>query len=269
MFRVLSAGAFCAVCEKCQHRSIVSPNITHALPCTHCGEQLAMPLGAHFTCPANLQQQFAVMQPFDIERFLAHQGHELRSAWMQLDEKAGPSATDIVVGFMDASISEQGEPDTCLLRGMRGVQKRSRTGLFAAIGRAWASIGAKSRFRHLLAVATSESMYWYAIHTGICGGEPRYERVFEMTLAEAQVCPLEHKSAARISVSGWQGTVEMDLGADTVGRVWLQTLATQSLDARALADNPLFDVACTRAIVAPQNPDSDNGSHAAIRLIPI
>ncbi|KAJ2137000.1 hypothetical protein IW143_002680 [Coemansia sp. RSA 520] len=265
MFRVLGAGAYCVVCEKCQHRSMVSPNITQALLCTHCSEQLTIPLGAHFMCPANLLQQFAVMQPFDIERFLAHQGHELRSAWMQLDEKAGPSAIDVTIGFMDAIVSDQSEPSTSLLQGMCGMQKQSRTGVLAALAQAWAGFASKSRSQHLLAVATPESMSWYAIHTSIYGGEPWYERVLEISLAEAHTYLPERKTAAHISVSSWQGTVKMDLGADTVGRVWLRALNRPSQDAHTLVGNGMFD----NAIVAPQNPDIHNGSHAAIRLVPI
>ncbi|KAJ2365718.1 hypothetical protein H4S01_003090 [Coemansia sp. RSA 2610] len=248
---------------------MVSPNIRQALPCTHCGEQLSMPLDAQFTCPANLQRQFAVMRPFNIERFLAHQGHELRSAWMQLDDKTGARMPEILVGFMDAKILNQDKPDANLLQGMRGMQKRPRAGLFAALERAWAGVGSSIvRSRNLLAVATEESISWYAVHTGLCGSsEPRYERVFEMPLVEARVCAANHGSAARIGISSWQGTVEVDLGSDAVGQMWHRKLTEQGT--RALAGSGRV-----RPIAAPQNPDDgynapDSGSHAAVRLIQI
>ncbi|KAJ2504560.1 hypothetical protein IWW47_002470 [Coemansia sp. RSA 2052] len=111
VFRLQCAGGYCAVCEKCQHRSLVSPNIHHALLCPHCQEPLVLPLGAHFVCPARLEPQFAIQQPFDIERFLAYRVHEQANdsaqssgeflRWDGSSKRDNTEVSCVFIGFMD------------------------------------------------------------------------------------------------------------------------------------------------------------------------
>ncbi|KAJ2456320.1 hypothetical protein EV183_000247 [Coemansia sp. RSA 2336] len=243
-FQVTCIGACCVVCDKCQHRSMVSPNIQHALPCTHCGEQLAIPLEAHFACPAQLQKQFACMEPFNIEHFLAHQGHQLQGMFEDANR-----AVPIMVGFVDAEISDSEKPS----------QQRPQTGILARLERILAGAG-KARQHRVLAVATAESMSWYAVHRGMW-----YEQLCEMPLSEVQ---LHHRrSKAQFSLSSWQGTVFMDMGTDDVGQMWYQMISRRCLGTRAV------DGEQAQAIVAPYSPKHDSlssSSHAtAIRLIQI
>ncbi|KAJ2801444.1 hypothetical protein H4R20_003665 [Coemansia guatemalensis] len=274
LFQVACAGAYCAICDECHHRSMVSPNIHNALPCTHCGEQLVMPLGAHFVCPANLQRQFAVMRPFNIEDFLAQVGHELRRT------DTDTVATDVLIGFMDVEIADQADPEAALLHGMYGAHKGMSGGFWSALGRAWAGVGSgiHARRRHLLAVATDESVAWYAIRATMRGGPPRYERVLAMRLADSRVSESRRGSAAHIGITSWQGAVDMDLGSDAVGRTWLQALSVHGRDPQCShAEDPLFDEAAdddVASIVSPRRPPQQGalgrGSHAAaVRLIPI
>ncbi|KAJ2077712.1 hypothetical protein H4R24_004959 [Coemansia sp. RSA 988] len=274
LFQVACAGAYCAICDECQHRSMVSPNIHQALPCTHCGEQLVMPLGAHFVCPANLQRQFAVMRPFDIEDFLTQAGHELRNT------DNGMVATNILIGFMDVEIADHADPGAALLHGLYSAQKELPGGFWSTLGRAWAGVGGStySKRRHLLAVATDESVVWYAIRATMRGGPSRYERVLAMRLADSRLSEPRRGSAAHIGITSWQGAVDMDLGSDAVGRTWLQGLSVHCLGAqRSRADDPLLDEAVddVAAIVSPRQPSQQNTlghrSHAAaaVRLIPI
>ncbi|KAJ2467990.1 hypothetical protein GGI03_001256 [Coemansia sp. RSA 2337] len=109
--RLQCAGGYCAVCEKCQHRCLVSPNFHNSLLCPHCQEPLVLPLGAHFACPARLEPQFAITQPFDIERFLAYwtreqandsaqsSGDSLR--WDRSNKHDNTGVSCVFVGFMD------------------------------------------------------------------------------------------------------------------------------------------------------------------------
>ncbi|KAJ2615640.1 hypothetical protein H4S08_001144 [Coemansia sp. RSA 1365] len=273
LFQVACAGAYCAICDECQHRNMVSPNIHQALPCTHCGEQLVMPLGAHFVCPANLQRQFAVMQPFDVEDFLTQMGHELRST------DNDTVATELLIGFMDVEISDHADSGAALLHGMYNVQKELSGGFWSALGRAWAGVGSGTRAkrRHLLAVATNKSVAWYTIRATVRGGPLRYKRVLEMQLADSRVSESRRGSAARIGITSWQAAVNMDLGADTVGRTWLQALCIHGTSSQCLrAEDPLFDEIDddAAAIVGPRLPIQQStfgrGSHAAaVRLIPI
>ncbi|KAJ2472743.1 hypothetical protein GGI02_001375 [Coemansia sp. RSA 2322] len=108
MFRVQCAGGYCAICEKCEHRSLVSPNIHHALLCPHCIEPLVLPLGAHFACPARIEAQFAIKHPFNIEKFLAFRTNEQAADSAQSSSEslrkssAGTSEVScLFVGFMD------------------------------------------------------------------------------------------------------------------------------------------------------------------------
>ncbi|KAJ1661503.1 hypothetical protein GGF38_003590, partial [Coemansia sp. RSA 25] len=111
VFRLQCAGGYCAVCEKCQHRSLVSPNIHHALLCPHCQEPLVLPLGAHFVCPARLEPQFAIQQPFDIEWFLAYRVHEQANdsaqssgeslRWDGSSKRDNTEVSCVFIGFMD------------------------------------------------------------------------------------------------------------------------------------------------------------------------
>ncbi|KAJ1889432.1 hypothetical protein LPJ66_008036 [Kickxella alabastrina] len=99
-FSIMSVGSYCVLCSKCQHQSLVTPNIHNALLCTHCEEELRIPLDAHFACPATLKSQFAVMQPFNIEQFLASQAHRLCTG------KSNNSNVRAFVGVMDISITK-------------------------------------------------------------------------------------------------------------------------------------------------------------------
>ncbi|KAJ2867802.1 hypothetical protein GGH94_000578 [Coemansia aciculifera] len=111
VYRLQCAGGYCAVCEKCQHRCLVSPNIHNSLLCPHCQEPLVLPLGAHFTCPARLEPQFAIKQPFDIERFLAYRTREQANdsaqssgdslRWDGSNKHDNTGVSCVFVGFMD------------------------------------------------------------------------------------------------------------------------------------------------------------------------
>ncbi|KAJ2028754.1 hypothetical protein IWW57_002012 [Coemansia sp. S610] len=112
VYRLQCAGGYCAVCEKCEHRCLVTPNIHNSLSCPHCHEPLVLPLGAHFSCPARQEPQFAITQPFDIERFLAYRTREQSSDSSQSSDgslqrdgggsKSGNAEVSCVfVGFMD------------------------------------------------------------------------------------------------------------------------------------------------------------------------
>ncbi|KAJ2831245.1 hypothetical protein GGI24_001635 [Coemansia furcata] len=111
VYRLQCAGGYCAVCEKCQHRCLVSPNIHNALLCPHCQEPLVLPLGAHFACPARLEPQFAITQPFDIERFLAYRTREQANdsaqssgdslRWDGSSKHDAAEVSCVFVGFMD------------------------------------------------------------------------------------------------------------------------------------------------------------------------
>ncbi|PIA19520.1 hypothetical protein COEREDRAFT_78863 [Coemansia reversa NRRL 1564] len=273
LFQVACAGAYCAICDECQHRNMVSPNTHQALPCTHCGEQLVMPLGAHFVCPANLQRQFAVMRPFDVEDFLAQVGHELRST------ENDTVATDLLIGFMDVEIPDHADSRAALLHSMYNAQKELSGGFWSVLGRAWTGVGngTRAKRRHLLAVATDKSVAWYTIRATVRGGPLRYKRVLAMQLADSRVSESRRGSAARIGITSWQAAVNMDLGSDTVGRTWLQALSIHSTNPQYLyAEDPLFDEVGddATAIVSPQQPPLQSvlrrGSHAAaVRLIPI
>ncbi|ORX72117.1 hypothetical protein DL89DRAFT_291351 [Linderina pennispora] len=86
-FRVRCLGGFAAICTACQHTSLVTPNIHHALLCTHCQQPLTLPLDAHFACPATLEPQFSILEAFDIE---------------------ADTSNDIVVGFADVTGVQNG-----------------------------------------------------------------------------------------------------------------------------------------------------------------
>ncbi|KAJ2490826.1 hypothetical protein IWW37_002826 [Coemansia sp. RSA 2050] len=112
VYRLQCAGGYCAVCEKCQHRCLVTPNIHTALLCPHCHEPLVLPLGAHFSCPARQEPQFAIMQPFDIERFLVYRTREQANDGSQSSDSSlrrdgggvkhgNAEVFCIFVGFMD------------------------------------------------------------------------------------------------------------------------------------------------------------------------
>ncbi|KAJ2161628.1 hypothetical protein GGF46_001310 [Coemansia sp. RSA 552] len=262
LFRVVCAGACCVSCAKCGHQCMVTPSTRNTL-CTHCDEHIAIPLGAHFACPARLQSQFAVVEPFDIEHFLAHEGPELRRLQQQSSEKlnhwggnnnAVSPATDILVGFADIDVIDNGESEPV------------PGGLWSALGRAWAGIkGGLARSQHVLAVLTGASMCWYVVHTSVQTGLTRYERIFEQRLAESRISVIRRGTAWQFRLSSWQGAVQMDLGSSDVGQIWLQALSPQCAGVYGVQGSGADD---RSLFVDADNSGSTGRSHTAVRLVP-
>ncbi|KAJ1796717.1 hypothetical protein LPJ56_007117 [Coemansia sp. RSA 2599] len=256
-FSILPIGSYCAMCTKCEHWNLVSPNIQNALLCTHCEEELRMPLEAHFTCPAVLRSQFAVMRPFDIEQFLASQAYELSAERNQDNEVVA------IIGFMDIAIKRipqcavcremypldyvPQEKHTCACgsRTARTVSSfkhasRSSSGLWESMtGFLSAAFCApKSRARvaqspeplqNVLAVVAGGSLSCYSINHG-CGekhskGHRHHDRICHLDLEDSSFELQEAEAAIRGSGFGMRCT--MSLGSRDVAKMWHSVLVNQ------------------------------------------
>ncbi|KAJ1724519.1 hypothetical protein LPJ53_001224 [Coemansia erecta] len=301
-FNILPIGCYCALCKKCKHWSIVSPNIQNALLCTHCSEVLHLPLEAHFTCPATLKRQFAVMEPFDIMQFLASQAYELR------DERNSDDEVVALVGFMDIAVKQFPQCNVCqevyppdctfyekytCACGSRvaSISKTKDSNVWSALSKFWHSSfsGSSSKYKsaqslspkqRVLAVVAGGSLSCYVVRYS--GGDKRHhERICHMSLEDArfELTP----SGAGILGDGFGTRVEMDLGSKDIAKMWFSVLVNrvQAIDRHRLYE--LEHAVAAAAAVTPYDSGIDTGdeldyerrcstdrdSATALRLIPI
>ncbi|KAJ1938452.1 hypothetical protein EC988_007587, partial [Linderina pennispora] len=210
-FRVRCLGGFVAICTACQHTSLVTPNIHHALLCTHCQQPLTLPLDAHFACPATLEPQFSILEAFDIEAFLSAHAHELSS----------DTSNDIVVGFADVSFLGAKNSRQIASRGgqVTGVQNG---GIWASVVRLCSRQTSSSR--RVLAVMSAGMVRWYVVHKSLLKGELSFELVDRMRLGTHTKLVM-HGSGRRVVVQGIDMAAEMDVGSGIVADLWFHELA--------------------------------------------
>ncbi|KAJ1842557.1 hypothetical protein LPJ73_005762 [Coemansia sp. RSA 2703] len=301
-FNILPIGCYCALCDKCKHCSIVSPNIQHALLCTHCDEVLHLPLEAHFTCPATLRRQFAVMEPFDIMQFLASQAYELR------DERNSDDEVVALVGFMDIAVKQFpqcnvcqevyspdytfNEKSTCACGSrVANVSKNKNNNIWSTLSKFWHSsfnssttkpgtMQSLSPKQRVLAVVAGGSLSCYVVKYN--GDDKRHhERICHMSLEDArfELTP----SGTGILGDGFGMRVEMDLGSKDIAKMWFSVLVNrvQAIDRQRQCD--LEHVVAAAAAVTPYDSgidsdseldcdgycSTDRDSATALRLIPI
>ncbi|KAJ1965685.1 ATP-dependent DNA helicase Hrp3 [Dipsacomyces acuminosporus] len=237
----------------CQHKCLVSPNISNALLCAHCNEAIAMPLEAHFVCPANLERQFAILSPFDIEGFLACQAHEIvdsRSSRAPAGEprSSKKDGTSIFVGFMDVTITKavahspaSGAPGGIDGRDIRQPGKKPADypnskrsgGFWSSLFRLCVGAGSTASVKrnsttasHLFAVMTATTLSWYSLHASLVHGKSykSYERMCTINIPDMRFTM--HDSGKRIVIHNpeTETAVEMDLGSRIVADMWFHAL---------------------------------------------
>ncbi|KAI8324129.1 hypothetical protein GQ54DRAFT_302918 [Martensiomyces pterosporus] len=276
-FRVQCAGGYCATCDKCQHKCLLSPNMHKAPLCPHCGDVITLPLEAHFACPATLERQFAILRPFDIEQFLSYQAHELIDHSRTPGEPlftgkgvgggAGSWNAYSFVGFMDVTMEKLTQsslaPSATSKAPDAAADTRSRPlvatkngssgsgGLWALLARMCSGAGTSvcgrrdggSTTKRLLAVMTRTTLSWYTVRTPLLAGKGHnrpYERVCSVQLPWVQFSM--HSSGKRVIVSDSQAQVrvEMDLGSGAVADMWLHALARNTTHCGTPTRNQCF-----------------------------
>ncbi|KAJ2725346.1 hypothetical protein GGI07_001354 [Coemansia sp. Benny D115] len=253
-----------------------------------------MPLDAHFTCPAALKRQFAVMEAFDIEGFLASQAYTLRGDKNRDDELVA------VVGFMDVSVEELpccrvcqktypmsfvpsekhicqcGARNSVVFHGSDDDMHGSSNGCvsgpcgfwsslaqaFSAFGGGSSSASKKShgsegncKKQRVLAVVAGSSLIFYHADAR----DNAKHRV--MCRVELEDACFAFKDSERTGIVGSSVgvTVEIDLGLADVAKMWLSILVNR-VDAIERQKRSRIERAIATA-------DTDNVS--AIRLVPI
>ncbi|KAJ1938106.1 hypothetical protein FBU59_004547 [Linderina macrospora] len=210
-FRVRCLGGFAAICSACQHTSLVTPNVHHALLCTHCQEPLTLPLDAHFACPATLEPQFSILEAFDIEEFLSAHAHELSS----------DTSNDIIVGFADTLF--MAAKNSCQIVARTGqVTRMQNGGIWASIVRLCSRQSPSSR--RMLVVVSSGALRWYTVHRSLLKGGCLFELVDKVRLG-AHTKLVMHGSGRRVVVQGAHTVAEMDVGSRIVADMWFHELA--------------------------------------------
>ncbi|KAJ2589922.1 hypothetical protein H4R99_007291 [Coemansia sp. RSA 1722] len=305
-FSILPIGSYCAMCTKCEHWNLVSPNIQNALLCTHCEEELHMSLEAHFTCPAVLRSQFAAMKPFDIEQFLASQAYELSA------EKNKDNEVVAIIGFMDIAVKRipqcvvcretypldyvPQEKHTCAC-GARTAnfmsssrqESSNNNGFWSSMSKLLSSTfcAPKGRARvaqspeplqNVLAVVAGGSLSCYSINHGSekLNGYQHHERICHIDLEDSSF--KLHEAEASIVGSGTGMRFAMSLGSKDVARMWHSVLVNR---VQAIGRQKKTDIERAVALAvaassfdagldAESDQHSSSGNSAtALRLIPV